>query len=135
VKSVCERTPWGMGGMLHGLRGLDGRSGVLVYGWFPRPRWWGWPKWSSVRITIDGTGRGVVLQDGPRHLWIDLPSGTHVIGLHGPGQEHQVSHEIRMASGRMVLIAVKTPNWLPWGERGPVWCPPRDIRARTEGVR
>ena len=111
-------------------RGLDERSGVLVYGWFPRPRWWGWPKWSAIRVSINGKSQGVVMQDGPRHLWMGLPPGLHSIGLHGPGQEHQVAHEVNLEPGDIVLVAVKTPNWLPWGERGPVWCPPRHIAAQ-----
>lgn len=36
-------------------------------------------------------------------------------------------HELDLEVGHTILIAAKTPNWLPMGEKGPVWCPPRRV--------
>ena len=124
--AVCDRSPYFLSWHLRRHRN---ETGVIVYGWFPRPRNWGPTLWNAMGISIDGVEQGVVDQIGPRLRWFGQPPGEHVITLH-PLKGEGVSHKIQLLPEQIVLIAFKTPNWrlLDRGNtKAPVWCPPRRV--------
>lgn len=130
-KPVCAKRPWGVPRL---LRKHQGRTGVIVHGWFPRLSIYGSPEWMSVVVRVEGGDPEVVSQVGHRVRWLAAEPGRVQIhlGLSLDGQAtspetHMWTVDLRPEE--VALLVFSTPRWSLCGRfQKPVWCDPVLVR-------
>jgi hypothetical protein len=102
----------------------SGQSGIIVYGWFVRYRYWdNRSGWQALVVHTDRQHRGVLTQLKRGPLWIDLPPGTHLVTvLAGKGKPRPAYEEtIDFGSSTVVFIGVSPPTRVFGETEKPLW--------------
>ena len=122
----CTKNPPGLN---KEIRSLSHTAGLVVYGFFPRPYYWGPIRWRSVSVSVDSRIRGSVYQFGPRALTLPLNPGRFRVTLSSDGAGSH-STQLDLAEGDVALLTFKSPNWwVTEASRRPCWYPARLVQA------